>query len=56
MFGLFYFDGGYRRIPALSSAQCNHRARRGHLCFDAFAEREAERGASSAAQKHERPR
>jgi hypothetical protein len=50
-FDVFYFAGGYRRERGLSSAQCNLRSRRMHLCFDAFSGREAERTASSAAQK-----
>jgi hypothetical protein len=48
--GVFYFAGGYRRIRGLSSAHCNLRSRRVHLCFDAFSLREAECTASSAAQ------
>jgi hypothetical protein len=47
---VFYFAGGYRCIRGLSSAQCNLRSRRVHLCFDAFSFREAECTASSAAQ------
>jgi hypothetical protein len=50
-FDLFYFAGGYRRLSRLSSAQCNLRSRRVHLCFDAFSERKVERTASSAVQK-----
>jgi len=38
----FYLAGGYRRVSGLSSAQCNLRARRGHLCFDAFADAKRE--------------
>jgi hypothetical protein len=41
-FDLFYFAGGYRRVSRLSSAQCNLRSRRVHLCFDAFSERETD--------------
>jgi hypothetical protein len=40
---MFYCGGGYRRVHGLSSAQCHLRSRRGHLCFDAFSAREAER-------------
>jgi hypothetical protein len=49
-FDVSYFDGGYRRIPGLSSAQCNLRSRRMHLCFDAFPAPRDGRNASSAAQ------
>jgi hypothetical protein len=41
-FDLFYFAGGYRRVSRLSSAQCNLRSRRVHLCFDAFSDRETD--------------
>jgi hypothetical protein len=52
-FDLFYFAGGYRRVSRLSSAQCNLRSRRVHLCFDAFSDRETDAPHQVRRKKHD---